>query len=330
MTMKKITALLLCLAMLFSLAACSAGEKAPVASETPEVSEAPAATETPAQSEPEQSASGLTLTDMTGRTIEMDKPAEKIVALLASDVEILYALGAGDKIVGVGEYCNYPAEALEKQVVASGADTNIEEIIALDPDAVVIGTMAQSQEQISQLENAGIKVIVTDSDTIDDVYVNLELLGKLTGLETEAQQITEQMKDGFAALTSDPGDGEPKTVYIEVSPLEYGLWTTGTDTFLQEILDMLGVKNIFDDVSGWAEISEEQVLQRNPDYIVTLTMYFGEGPTPEEEILGRANWQDVNAVKNGKVLCADSDMLTRPGPRLVEGAKELRDFIFAE
>ena len=125
------------------------------------------------------------------------------------------------------------------------------------------------------------------------------------------------------------GDGS-KTVYFEVSPLQYGLWTAGTSTFMDEIANMMGLKNCFADVTGWSEISEEQVLERNPDYIVTISMYYGEGPTPEEEILARPGWENVTAVKNGKILNLQNNELSRPAPRLAEGAQALYDFVYGE
>ncbi|MBP5749190.1 MAG: ABC transporter substrate-binding protein, partial [Firmicutes bacterium] len=135
------------------------------------------------------------------------------------------------------------------------------------------------------------------------------------------------MKTAFDTISSAPaGDGE-QTVYFEVSPLQWGLWTAGKGTFMNEIAEMLGMKNVFDDVEGWAEISEEQVLERNPDYIVTITMYFGEGPTPEEEIMSRAGWENVTAVKNGAILNLQNNELSRPTPRLTEGALLLHNFV---
>jgi iron complex transport system substrate-binding protein len=303
--------------------------------ETSAVTEAPSATETPASAQTPTSTNvteeaGFSITDMTDRTITFDKVPEKMVVLLASDVEILYELGAQDSIVAVGEYCNYPEDALSKEIITTGDDMNIEQIIALEADVVVMGMMGQTTEQIEQLENAGIKVLVTDSQNIADVYVATQLLGKLSGKDTEAADLIQSMKDEFAAIQSKADGANGKTVYFEVSPLEYGLWTAGTDTFMQELADIVGLKNAFDDISGWAEISEEQVLERNPDYIVTSTMYFGEGVKPVDEILGRANWEEVAAVKNGNVYNGDSDMMTRPGPRLVDAAKALYDFVYGE
>ena len=112
----------------------------------------------------------VTVTDMTGREAVLDGPAKRIVALTASNVEILYAVGAGDTLVGRGEYCNYPAECLELPVVNSGYETNIEQILALQPDVVIMDTMAQTVDQVEALENSGVKVIVTREAGLGGVY----------------------------------------------------------------------------------------------------------------------------------------------------------------
>lgn len=272
----------------------------------------------------------ITVTDMTGREITLEEPATKIVALTPADCEILYAIGAGNTLVGRGEYCNIPAEVLDIPAVQSGAETNIEQIIALKPQVLLMTAMAQTEEQIQQLENAGIHVVVSDAQDIDGVYTAIEMIGTLLGKNEEAATVINEMKATFAEVTEQAkGDGT-ETVYFEVSPLEYGLWTAGADTFMDEIATMLGLKNCFSDVSGWGEISEEQVLSRNPDYIVTIQMYFGEGPTPTEEILSRPGWENVTAVANNKILNLQDDELSRPGPRLSEGARLLHDFVYSE
>lgn len=272
----------------------------------------------------------ITVTDMTGREITLEEPATKIVALTPADCEILYAIGAGNTLVGRGEYCNIPAEVMDIPAVQSGAETNIEQIIALKPQVLLMTAMAQTEEQIQQLENAGIHVVVSDAQDIDGVYTAIEMIGTLLGKNEEAATVINDMKATFSEVTEQAkGDGT-ETVYFEVSPLEYGLWTAGADTFMDEIATMLGLKNCFSDVSGWGEISEEQVLERNPDYIVTIQMYFGEGPTPTEEILSRAGWENVAAVANNKILNLQNDELSRPGPRLAEGARLLYDFVYGK
>ena len=269
-----------------------------------------------------------TITDMTGREITLDAPVERIVALTASDCEILYALGAGDLLVGRGEYCDYPQEVMDVPSVQSGYETNIEQIIALEPQVLLMSTMAQTTEQVEALEAAGIRVVVSDAADIEGVYTAIDIIGALTGKTDEAQALTDDMKETFRQFAQSAESDEEKTVYFEVSPMEYGLWTAGTGTFMNEIAEMIGLKNIFDDVEGWGEISEEQVIERNPDYIVTITMYFGEGPTPEEEIMSRPGWEDITAVKEQAILNLQNNELSRPGPRLKDGAQMLYDFVY--
>ena len=172
------------------------------------------------------------------------------------------------------------------------------------------------------LEAAGIRVVVSDAQDIEGTYTAINMIGTLTGKQAEAASIVESMQETFDEIKANAGDGT-KTVYFEVSPLQYGLWTAGSGTFMDEIANMLGLTNCFADVTGWGEISEEQVLERNPDYIVTISMYYGEGPTPEEEILSRTGWENVTAVKDGKILNLQNNELSRPGPRLADGAKAM-------
>ena len=275
--------------------------------------------------EPAQEA-GITMTDMMGHEIRLEKPAERIVALSAADCEIVYALGAGDLLVGRGEYCDYPAEVFAVPSVESGGNTNVEQIIALTPDVVVMSSMAQTEEQVKQLEAAGIAVAVSDAADIEGVYTSIRLLGRLLGKDAEAEAIVSRMQAGFEEIKANKLEGG-ETVYFEVSPLQWGLWTAGKGTFMNEIAEMMGLENCFADVDGWAEISEEQVIERDPDYIVTIAMYFNEGPTPVEEILSRAGWENVSAVKNGAILNLQNNELSRPAPRLAEGAKLLYEFV---
>ena len=268
----------------------------------------------------------FTVTDMTGREITFEKPVEKAVALTASDCEIIFALGAEEVLVGRGEYCDYPPEVTDIPSVQSGYDTNIEQIIALEPEVLFMATMAQTQEQVEQLEKAGIKVVVSDAQDIAGTYTAIAMIGQILGKNEEAEQIIDAMKNAFEEIAENKLDGE-KTIYFEVSPLQWGLYTAGTGTFMNEVAEMMGLKNCFSDVAGWAPISEEQVLERNPDYILTITMYFGEGPTPEEEITARPGWEYVTAVKNGDILNLVNNELSRPAPRLVEGAQMLYDFV---
>ncbi len=269
---------------------------------------------------------GITITDMCGRVVRLDKPAERVVALSPSDCEILAYLGCEEMLLGRGTYCDYPESILSVPVVESGAQTNIEQIIALVPEVVLMTEMAQTVEQIDMLENAGIRVVVSDADDIEGTYYAIEMIGTLLGKYDEAQKLIQDMKSTFEKVSS-LSKNAGKTVYFEVSPLEWGLWTAGTGTFMNEIAEMCGLTNAFGDLKGWKEISQEQVLARNPDYIITTAMYFGDGQHPVDEIMNRAGWGYISAVQTGNVFLADSNAITRPGPRLMEAAEAMHAFI---
>ncbi len=270
----------------------------------------------------------LTVTDMMGREVNLAEPATRVVALTAADCEILYALGAGDTLVGRGAYCDYPAEVLMVPSVESGYETNIEQIIALEPQLVLMGTMAQSEAQVEMLESAGIAVAVSSATDIAGTYEAIAVIGALTGRDAEAGALVARIQADFAALREE--SRMSGSIYFEVSPLEYGLWTAGSGNFMQEIADILGLTNIFADLEGFAQVSEEQVIARNPDYIFTSTTDYGQSPSPAEEVLQRAGWETVTAVQNGDVFCGFGDALTRPGPRLTEGARQLLDSLRAQ
>ena len=323
MNRKKLISLCLVLLLLLSVLAGCANASEPTENDQAQT--------VPPVSSPavEQKVAPVSFSDMAGHEITLDEPATRIVALTAADCEILCALGAGDLLVGRGEYCDYPAEVMNISSVQSGSETNIEQIVALKPQVLLMSNMAQTEDQIAALENAGIKVVVSDVKDIEGVYTAITMIGKLAGRDTEAVALIDHMKITFSDIAAKvPADGAKKTIYFEVSPLEYGLWAAGNNTFMNEIAQMLGLTNIFSDVDTWAEISEEQVIARNPDYIVTITMFNGQGPKPEEEIVARKGWENITAVKNAAILNLQNNELSRPGPRLADGANMLYEFIY--
>ncbi|MBZ6527555.1 ABC transporter substrate-binding protein [Aerococcaceae bacterium DSM 111021] len=279
-----------------------------------------------------EEASEIVVTDMADREIELNGPAERIVVLQPSNAEILFAIESGDIIVGRGEYVDYPFEEVKDiPQVSTGESINIEEIIALNPDVVIMTTMSQTEDQINQIEAAGIKVVATDASNIEEVYESIDLIGAVVGHKEQAEQLIADMEETFADYSqqADEAGEEGQSIYFEISPLEYGIWTGGQSTFMNEIAEMLNLENIFADVEGWGEVSEEQVLERNPDYIITSTMPI-DGFKPVEEILGRDGWDTVSAVKNEHVFLANSDEFTRPSPRLTDAIKTLYDIVYGD
>lgn len=268
-----------------------------------------------------------TVVDGLGRELEFNSVPERVIAISPSDAENLHAIGAIEYLVGRGTYVDYPEEALEATEVASGSDMNPEQILALEPDLIIMSDMGTNEEQVSVFENEGINVLITPAKTVEEVYESIGNIGKAMNKSEEAEKVIADMKSQLEELSQNSSDNEGKTIYFEISPLEYGLWTAGSNTFMDEIGAMLGLENIFKDVEGFAEISEEEVISRNPDYIVTISMGTTSGETPVEEILNRPGWDGVTAVSEENILNLVNDELSRPSVRLVEGAKALSEFV---
>ena len=266
---------------------------------------------------------GLTVTDMFGREVTLPEAATRIIAMEPSDCEILYALGCGDALVGRGMYCDYPASVLDLPAVQSGENINLEEILALEPQVVVLTGMHHLEEQIALLEQNGVKVIGTDANSISEVYDSIRLLGTVMGKDAEAESIIADMKAAFYDIAA-KSEKTDQTIYFEVMPLEWGLWSAGTGTFMQELAELCGMQNAFADIEGWKAISQEQVIERNPDYIVLVT---GMGEAAVDEVMAREGWGDIKAIQNAKIYNADSYALTRPAPRLKDAAIDLYNFL---
>ncbi len=202
-----------------------------------------------------------TVTDMTGREIALNGDVTRVVALTAADCEILYAVGAGDALVGRGEYCDYPEAALSLPAVQSGAATNVEQIVALSPQVVFMDTMAQSVEQIAALEAAGIQVVVSEATDLEGVYESISVIGRVMNRETEAADVITGMKQTFQQLSDKASAFSDKpTVYFEISPLKAGLWTAGKGTFMDEAASLLGAQNVLGRHLGGAGHSAQSRL----------------------------------------------------------------------
>ena len=265
----------------------------------------------------------VTVTDMAGREVTLDAPAARVVVLQPGDAEILYAIGAGDTVVGRGAYVDWPAEALEVPSVMSGYETNLEQIIALEPQVVIMTVMSQTEEQVQALEDAGVRVVVTDAQSLEDIYTCITLLGAVVGHGDEAADLVASMRAELAGIAAEAKavGAEGKTFYYEESPLQWGLWAGGSGIFFDDLCAMMGLENIFGDLKGHNSVSEEQVLALDPDLIFTTMMYYGEGPAPDEEIASRAGWENVSAVKTGAIMYDNTSAIARPGPRVVDAAE---------
>ncbi|PLR77324.1 ABC transporter substrate-binding protein [Bacillus sp. V3-13] len=321
--MKKLYSLLFALLLAVGLlAACGDTEKA-----------APDSTNSGEEqtNQSETAAFPVTIKDALGEEVTIEAKPEKIVSLMPSNTEIAFELGLGDEIVGVSDYDNYPEEAVSKEKIG-GMEFNVEKIVSLDPDLVLAHASSahNSETGLQQLKDAGIAVlVVNDATSFDKVYDSIEMIGTATGESDEADRIIKDMKDRINQIkekAADIPEADRKTVYIEVS--SDPIFTTGKNTFMDEMLTIVNAKNAFGDLEGWAEIDQEAVIEKNPDVVLTTHgAYTGD---PVATVMGRDGWQDVKAVQNQQIVDLNSDMVTRSGPRLAEGVEEIAKAIYPD
>lgn len=274
----------------------------------------------------------LELTDALGNEVTIEEEPEKIVSLMPSNTEIVFALDFGDKIIGVNDFDTYPEEVEDIDTIG-GMELDIEKIIGLDPDLVLAhGSSAEgSLDALEQLRDAGITLfVVTDAQSIDATYTSIEEIGTLTGSSDKATEIISEMKEGFAEIEEKVegiSEEDQKSVFMEVSP-EPDIYTGGKNTFFHELLTTINAVNAAEEQDGWVQLDPEAIVSLNPDVIITT--YGDYIDNPAEQVLAREGWGEVNAIKEEHVFDVDADLVSRPGPRLVEGAKEIAESVYPE
>lgn len=268
-----------------------------------------------------------TVTDDAGNEVAFEEVPETIVSLQPSNTEILFALGVGDKIVGATEYDTYPAEALEIERVSDSVAFNAERITELNPDVVIAYTIGQ-EEALQLLEEAGLKVFVIESATsFEDVYGDIKQLATVMGVEEKGQEIISSIQTTIQEVQEKVETAAVlKKVYYEISPSP-DIYTTGSKTFQQEILAAASVDNVFSDQEGWISVSEEDVIAKNPEIILTTSNYIEDATG---EIKSRAGWDKIPAVQSDSVFLVDGDVISRPGPRIGEAVELVAKTVYPE
>ena len=279
----------------------------------------PAATATP---EP----LAVTLTDDIGNAVEVSGPVERIVSLAPSNTEIAFALGLGDRLVGVTDFCDYPAEALEIAKIG-GVEPNLEQIVALAPDLVLAIGGEPVSPAIGQLQDLGLMVLVLEPTDLESLYHDIELVGQATGVEEQAAELVADMRARVEAVTSVIANvAERPVVFYELDATDPGRpWTVGPNSWHDEFIQMAGGVNLAGGQgSAWVQLSAEEIVAQDPDVIILGDAAWGVSP---ESVAERPGWEVVAAVQNGRVYPIDDNLVSRPGPRVVEGIEKLARLI---
>jgi iron complex transport system substrate-binding protein len=265
----------------------------------------------------------ITLTDGLDRTVTLSGPARRIVSLAPSNTEILYAIGAGAQLVGRDETSDYPIQAASLPTVGGYSGFNTETIVALHPD-LVLAAGINTPELVASLEKLGLTVYyLSNPTTLEEMYTNLETVAKLTGHATEAAVLVDSLKKRVAAVDARilPLNSRPM-VYYEIDATDPTKpYTYGPGSFGDLLIQRAGGVNIGSSLSGqFAQMSLEQLVVANPSIIVLGDSNYG---TTADSLKKRPGWEGLDAVKNGQVFPFDDNLVSRPGPRLVDGLEAL-------
>ncbi|HEX3010814.1 MAG TPA: cobalamin-binding protein [Syntrophomonadaceae bacterium] len=271
----------------------------------------------------------VTITDDLGRKVTLKAEPKRIVSLAPSNTEILFYLGLGDKVVGDTTYCDYPEEAKHRAKVGGFEEPSLEKIVALKPDLVLATGM--HLEMIKGLEDAGLNVLVFKPNTIEKIFNTMQTIGKAAGTEDKAVDLTKELKARVNTVSQKavkiPENQRP-TVYYEM--WYQPLMSVGRNTLIGQIIKLAGGTNITDDCTEqYPQISEEVIIEKNPQVMINSYGHDAKKITPEE-IAARKGWKDIAFVKNNRIYTIDSDILTLPGPRIVDGLEELAEYLYPE
>ncbi len=266
----------------------------------------------------------VTFTDGMGREVTIESEPMTIVTMAPSMTETIYALGLGDRLVGRTDYCNYPEAALSVDSIGSLREPNLEAIIALNPDLILMSTHA-SEEVLAKLDEAGLKTaILTAQESFDGVYEIITQTGTIFNVLDQATELVSTMQADVTTVLELVKDAEKKSVYYVVGFGEYGDYTATGDTFIHEMLEMAGGTNIAADGESWS-YNLETIIEKDPDYIICSELNDTKGTLEQTE-----GYMELTAIKEGRLVEINQDLLSRQGPRLAEGLKAIAQLLHPE
>ncbi len=267
----------------------------------------------------------ITLSDGMGGEISLAQPAQHIVSLAPSNTEILFAIGAGSQVAAREDFSNFPEEAQALPSVGGNmGEYNLEQIVSLKPDLVLASPLT-APEALKGMQDLGLTVLVVPNPTtLAEMYANLELVGKAAGRGDEVKELVAELqaREKKALEVVAKASAKP-LVFYELDATEPAKpWTSGPGTFIDLLIGLAGAQNLGSSLEGaWAQVSQEELIVQNPDVILLGDALYG-GVTPES-VAQRPGWDAIKAVKENKVFAFNDDLVSRPGPRLVDGLVEL-------
>ena len=267
-------------------------------------------------------AAPLTVFDDAGRSVVFNGPPQRIMALAPSNTEIVFALGAEDRVVAVDQWSDYPPAAKAKPKI-SPLNPSLEQIVRLRPDLIL--SAHGGAEPLLPLERQGIRVMILAPRTLDDVYRNILLIGRIVAAEERAERLVRAMRQRVAAVLARVRDAPQPKVFIELDGIDPSRpFTAGPGSFIDLLIRLAGGANVAaPSRTAWPQFSLEELMRADPDMIILGDALVPMSPQTPEMVARRSGWNRLRAVRLGAIYPIETEVVSRPGPRIVEGLELL-------
>jgi len=270
---------------------------------------------------------GRELTDEVGRRIQVPQEADRVVSLAPNLTEIIFALGDGNHLAGDTDFCDYPAEAVQKPHVGGPVNPNLEVIVSLMPDLVLATKSINRRETVNALDRIGLPVYVTDPHSVEGMIVSVEHLGSALGAEKSAAMLAEDLRSRLADLDRRLAGAAPRRVLFVV-------WTdplisVGRDTFIADALRRAGGRSVVDTKAEWPHVSMEEIVRLQPEVLVFASAHAGSTQRDIDALRTRPGWRNLEAMQHGNIVVV-SDAINRPAPRMVDAIERLAHALHPE
>jgi iron complex transport system substrate-binding protein len=271
--------------------------------------------------------SAATFTDDLGRKIEMERAPQRIVSVAPSVTETLFALGLGDRVVGVSSYCEFPPEALKKEKVGGYINPSLEKIVALKPDLVIGIAEGDLKGFMDKVASLRIPVFITNPRNVSEVLASIQNVGKVTFSSPAAEKVTQAMKERIQAVQVRV-QGRPHPRVLPVLNFD-PLMTAGRGTFVDDLIRLAGGRNVAEKVQGkYPRVSVEEVFAQDPEVVILGSMKSQDAMAEGRQWWNQ--WKTISAVRRGRIYVLDADLIYRPSPRIVDGLEEMARAIHPE
>jgi len=269
----------------------------------------------------------VSVIDDADRTVEITKTPQRFVSLAPSNTELLFALGLGDKVVGVTDFCDYPEEAKAIEKVG-GIEPNLEKVVSLAPDLVL--AIGGNPDLVSKLDGLGITVLVLNPSDLEGIYRDIELVGRAAWVGEEAKALVAEMQKQLEAIIAKTkGLTDRPKVFYELDATDPSKpYTPGPGTWHDDFMKLAGGINVASDAKmQWVQFSTEEIIAQDPEIIVLGDANYG---MTAEMVKERPGWEVIAAVGNDRIYPIDDNLISRPGPRIIDGLEALVRIIHPE